>query len=820
MYRDRDNNENYQSQSYNLITVDSNGNMNAKNVTPPSLSPLSPTSDVNIVYVTDTNNIAVTTVGDVYTSYPSNLKNLLVCDSAGNFSTISSKLFNPCHVNVKADSGTGAGSMNGIPQKDGTCLCNNNWNGQTPGNGCNVCDGTDEEITHMGPYPDSGVFAGRNCEFSRVANCSDHGNVSGGGFCVCDDTYNGSACQYSNQHECNNNGHVNNIGVCDICFNYTSIADGKTKQYLGDKCQYSDNTTCGNGNIVDKNGGCHYILQDGDIIRFRSRATGPTAYYLIAGQFGCIGIYGNSLSLQQNIQTFENCEFKWTKSTAIDLPNQMIGTLKFSNSLSPYYNKYVSIQKDQVNSGCYPNFENVIHRILYVSNDINTEYAELSLISQGNGVFKIKPTHELNTSSNYLSMERVCERFADQGGILHEDYYKQFGGLNRSSHTLAGFGDRLMQPNGFLFVVEKKGRDGRFYPVDSPPAASVVTPVNKDRISTAVNRLLKIQGTILRMNQGLKLNAKLDDGSLKPVCILPPETGYTLGFCGSESDFDYVMITGGGNDYSMEDSLVDTCSSLSSPTENDYLTDIEGNLDLLEKYGLFANTDYYLSYISADSSVKNIVISNDGRIKSVKSNTKIGNKFQFDIQINEGINNPANYYNYGKEGEQFDIKPYLYNDGTYRKSILKALRCQTINLIGGGGHYNDKDIVAKCDDLLLNIDQFVKPDAYIYHPGQSDEQILSLSVHQAACYKSPVPNASPVFSKNTFYFVKQTDYTKGFAPPGNVVLNHAYIQTSNSYSLGLGCKSPLVGANSDGTPIADTPVPKSYTQFYITPTPL
>jgi hypothetical protein len=362
-----------------LITVDDNGNMVGKTVTPPSLSPI--TTNDKVIYLTSTNDIALTNISEIYTSYPDHLKNLLACDVSGIFSVVSSQLFNPCHINTKDTSGTGIGSMNGIPQSDGTCRCTNYWSGNTPGHLCGVCDGTDYEITHRimnsvdNTTENHGVYAGKNCELSRVTHCNNHGDISdmGGGIkrCSCDPTYNGPSCEYSNQHECNNNGLVENNGTC-TCSYYTSNADRISKQWLGDHCQYSDTTTCGNGNIVDSVGKCYYTLQDGDIIRI---TTGSR--YLTGGQYGCSGIYAESLSFAGAPNA--NSEFKFIASS-LTLPGAFVGTLMFSNtSLSSSYNtKYVSIQKpsEQV-TNCNPNFENVIHRVLHVSSNNDPIYSEL-----------------------------------------------------------------------------------------------------------------------------------------------------------------------------------------------------------------------------------------------------------------------------------------------------------------------------------------------------------------------------------------------------------------------------------------------------------
>lgn len=195
--------ESYAATTVNLIIVDSGGNMSAQAVTSPSLYPITS----NIVYVDANGNIGVMSPADVYTSYPRNVKNLLTVN-ANNFSTISTNYFNPCRVN---DNGT----MNGTPQSNGTCNCRNNWTGTTPGDGCGICDGSTNGITHTDNT--FGSKAGNDCEWSSAKNCNGQGvSINSSGTCNCNPGYAGPRCEYSDAVTCNNNGKVQNDGSC-VC---------------------------------------------------------------------------------------------------------------------------------------------------------------------------------------------------------------------------------------------------------------------------------------------------------------------------------------------------------------------------------------------------------------------------------------------------------------------------------------------------------------------------------------------------------------------------------------------------------------------------
>ena len=217
--------EAYIDQPFNLIVVDANGNMSAVAVRPPSLNGVPPTS--NVVYTDALGNIGVMSVGDIYTSYQGNsstkIRNLLTIDGNNNLSTLPTHNFSPCHINGDPNTNPNA-TINGTPQRDGTCTCRNNWSGTAKGDGCAVCDGYG--VTHTdGSF---GALAGPDCQYSRSANCSNHGNVNGSGGCKCDPTYAGSACQYSRAATCSNQGNPKDNGEC--------VCDGS---YSGKNCNFT-----------------------------------------------------------------------------------------------------------------------------------------------------------------------------------------------------------------------------------------------------------------------------------------------------------------------------------------------------------------------------------------------------------------------------------------------------------------------------------------------------------------------------------------------------------------------------------------------------
>ena len=192
-------NETYINQPFSLIVVDGNGNMSSVEVRPPSLNGVPPTS--NVVYVDALGNIGVMSVGDIYTSYQGNassrVRNLLTIDANNNLSILPSHNFSPCRINGDPNTNPNA-TINGTPQRDGTCLCRNNWSGTEKGNGCAVCDGYTDGITHTYNGHTDGSFgrlAGPDCQYSRASNCSNRGDVNGSGSCWCDSGYSGNRCQ-------------------------------------------------------------------------------------------------------------------------------------------------------------------------------------------------------------------------------------------------------------------------------------------------------------------------------------------------------------------------------------------------------------------------------------------------------------------------------------------------------------------------------------------------------------------------------------------------------------------------------------------------
>lgn len=247
--------ENYAATSVNLIIVDSGGNMSTQAVTSPSLYPIPNTS--NIVYVDANGNIGVMSPAAVYTSYPGNVKNLLTVN-ANNFSTISTNYFNPCRVN---DDGT----MNGAPQSNGTCSCRNNWSGTAPGDGCGICDGSTNGITHTDNT--FGSKAGKDCEWSIEKNCNGQGvSINSSGTCNCNPGYAGPHCEYSDAVTCNNNGKVQNNGTCvckvgDVYAGETSFEGPNCAKPI---CTYEG--LCSSPQATNMNNNCRYYLSGGRLV--------------------------------------------------------------------------------------------------------------------------------------------------------------------------------------------------------------------------------------------------------------------------------------------------------------------------------------------------------------------------------------------------------------------------------------------------------------------------------------------------------------------------------------------------------------------------
>lgn len=283
--------ETYIDSSFNLIVVDDRGNLSTATVRPPYLEGIPPTS--NIVYVDSSGNIGAMSVGDVYTSYQgnaskNNVRDLLTMDANNNFSTLSTLNFNPCHVNGDPVTNPNA-TMNGSPQRDGTCACRNYWTGTTKGDGCSICDGYG--VTHVGDGT-SGKLAGPDCQYSRVANCSNNGNIDGNGVCKCDPTYNGSSCQYSNAVTCNNHGVAQKDGSCacqtvwggpncniNRCDQGTPNADGSKcdcNSTCNNTCNYYGGvnwTFCSCGSTFCSTAVGGRYVADGDIQKVASNAT-------------------------------------------------------------------------------------------------------------------------------------------------------------------------------------------------------------------------------------------------------------------------------------------------------------------------------------------------------------------------------------------------------------------------------------------------------------------------------------------------------------------------------------------------------------------
>ena len=183
-----------------LIIIDNSGNMSSVPVTPPSLGSITS----NILYVEPSGNLGVLSSFDIYTLYPT-VKSLLTVDANNVFSTISSSKFNPCHVNSDL-------TMNGTPQRNGTCACRNNWTGTASGNGCAICDAGGDGVTHLDNT--FGELAGPDCQYSRTSGCSGKGKVTGTGQCQCDANWTGSSCSIP---ACQNGGIPNADNTACIC---------------------------------------------------------------------------------------------------------------------------------------------------------------------------------------------------------------------------------------------------------------------------------------------------------------------------------------------------------------------------------------------------------------------------------------------------------------------------------------------------------------------------------------------------------------------------------------------------------------------------
>lgn len=246
--------ESYDATTLNLVIVDSGGNMSTQVVRSPSLYPI----NSNIVYVDANGNIGCMSPADVYTSYPSKVKNLLTVDANNNFSTISTNYFNPCHVNAN-------GTMNGTPKPNGSCECRNNWTGTTPGDGCGICDGSTNGITHTDNT--FGAKAGNDCEWSSANNCKGQGvSINGSGICNCNPTYAGPHCEYSDAVTCNNNGKVQNDGSC-IC--KVGNPDAGETSFEGPNCAKPICTYygyCSSPEAVYLNHNCRYYLSGGRLV--------------------------------------------------------------------------------------------------------------------------------------------------------------------------------------------------------------------------------------------------------------------------------------------------------------------------------------------------------------------------------------------------------------------------------------------------------------------------------------------------------------------------------------------------------------------------
>ena len=475
-------NETYINQPFSLIVVDGNGNMSSVEVRPPSLNGVPPTS--NVVYVDALGNIGVMSVGDIYTSYQGNassrVRNLLTIDANNNLSILPSHNFSPCRINGDPNTNPNA-TINGTPQRDGTCLCRNNWSGTAKGDGCAVCDGYG--ITHTdGSF---GPLAGPDCQYSRASNCSSRGNVNGSGGCRCDPTYAGSVCQYSDAAncsgrgsvtdsgscsrcdatyagskcqysdgaDCNGRGYVDANGNCPTCYTYVSNADGVTKPYVGSTCQFGDNITCGNGSIAQSDGSCKWFIKNGDNIRISSDGT-----YLrsIQGAGYCGRGWSENAGWAQGLAFTggyddSRCRFLWRDGI-------------FYYQDKPVLPQYKTNDAYEVASIA----GSVAGNAVLTTNPVGRPE---SLAFQRYGLSGSKDRWKLSlvnptpyvTGTRYLGNEFVEERFYDRWA--HVNAYAPHGGGHGLGHLMAGFGYGGTI-DGLALKIEKMGTDGRWYSID------------------------------------------------------------------------------------------------------------------------------------------------------------------------------------------------------------------------------------------------------------------------------------------------------------------------------------------------------------------
>ena len=477
-------NEMYIDQPFNLIVVDANGNMSAVAVRPPYLNGVPPNS--NVVYTDALGNLGVMTVGDIYTSYQGNastkIRNLLTIDGNNNLSTLPTHNFSPCHINGDPNTNPNA-TINGTPQRDGTCACRNKWSGTAKGDGCAVCDGYG--VTHTdGSF---GALAGPDCQYSRPANCSSRGNVNGSGGCKCDPTYAGSVCQfsdavncsghgsvtdsgscsrcdatyagskcqYSDGANCNGRGYVDANGNCPTCYTYQSGSDGVTKPYLGERCQFGDNVTCGNnGSIAQSDGSCKWLIKNGDNIRISSNGeylkSIENAGYCGRGWSENVG-WAQGLAFTGGYDE-SRCKFVWKDGIFYYKDKPVLPQYGVNTSCATH-----SIAGNSWGNGVLTNAP--IGR----PSSLAIQKYGLSGSKDNWKLSLVNPAPHLSDNKvRYLGKETAEERFCD--GWTHATAWAQKGGGHGWPHTMAGFGNDA--GSGLPLKIEKMGTDGQWYSID------------------------------------------------------------------------------------------------------------------------------------------------------------------------------------------------------------------------------------------------------------------------------------------------------------------------------------------------------------------
>jgi hypothetical protein len=389
----------------------------------------------------------------------------------------------------------------------------------------------------------------------------------------------------------------------------------------------------------------------------------------------------------------------------------------------------------------------------------------------------------------------VCERFINGSeSHMHQDGYASFGGLNKASHILAGLGERLSSSSGSSYFIEKKGIDGRFYRINTRvPIANMISTVYSDNLSLLAERLIKIQKTIVRKYQGYKLSVKIN-GVFRPLSLGDSSSGYTLG--AYSTAYDYVVL--GTNvvqnpewaESYIESYMIDNGGG----NEDSYIDEISKNLTFLETYGIFTGKDVYLKYNSADS-IKNI---------GINGNKLVGDQnqaiFRFDV-VDDGTHLNYLYYDYPIEGEIFELNKFRYSNGSFKTQTLKTMRKQIANLFNAdyGAHYRTDRILA-CDDPC---GKFVTADFLEYNMDNvsylaGDDGSQTQTFVNSIAFKTLrlLNNSNPPPYYWSIKVIKKDRYTDAINNCCDDSLkSEIYIQTDNSYNIGLGYGN--IGSTAD-----------------------